>query len=247
MAGSDSAPISKASGLSEATAKSNAIPMAANCVSVCPPIKDMLRPGAYSVNNLDKMEAITQPLYSYQAYPAAGTTSLVFFQNPASGTITREDTNMELAGQIPAPQKFLIQGIGIDYSPALAPVTVGAATANGQTNDMYAILRRGIFNLVIGSKPYATFSPLKFAPARSYVRGDYGASNATTPAAALATKMDIANVDGDVWKPTPLLLEAGQNFRVEITFPGGAVPIPSADVAARIGVILYGTLYRPPQ
>lgn len=244
---SEGQPLLKSGSVGETIVKTAAAPLAANCVSVCAPSKDMLRPGAYAVNDINKMEAITQPIYSYQAYPAAGSTSLVFFQNPASGTVTREDTNMELAGQIPAPQKFLIQGIGIDYSPGLAPVTLGAASANSQTNDMYAIMRRGLFNLIIGSKTYATFAPLKFAPTRSWVRGDFGASNATTPAAALATKLDVARVEGDVWKPTPLLLEAGQNFRVELTWPGGAVPIPSADAAARIGVILYGTLYRPPQ
>src|SRR5262245_43971825 len=106
------------------------VPAPANCVPVCAPAKDMLTPGRFAVNDLDKMEAITQPLYSYQSYPAAGAATLVFFQNPASGTVTREDTNMELAGQLPAPQKFLIQGVGVDYLPGTTASRFGAQSAN---------------------------------------------------------------------------------------------------------------------
>lgn len=225
------------------------VPAPANVVLQCaPPDKEKwLRPGQFAVNDVDKMEAISQPLYSYQSYPAAGASTLVFFQTPASGTVTREDTNMELAGQLPAPQKFLIQGIGVDYLPGLAPQTLGAASANSHANDVYALLRRGYLSLVIGSKNYLNVSPLALLPPRSKVVAAGAASNATTAAPALSLQMSRAWADGDVFKINPLLLEASQNFRVEISFPGGAVAIPSADAAARIGVIFYGTLYRSPQ
>lgn len=223
------------------------VPAPANCVMTCPPSKDMLRPGQYVVNDLDKMEAITQPLYSYQSYPAAGANTLVFFQTPASGTVTREDTNMELAGQLPAPQKFLVQGIGIDYLPGIAPVSLGAASVNSQANDMFAVLRRGYLEFIIGTKPYVQVSPMKILPPRSRIRMDGLASNASTAAAAQSILGTIGAVEGDVFRPAPLLLEASQNFRVQITWPIGLVPIPSADANARIGVILYGTLYRSPQ
>lgn len=219
----------------------------ANCVPVCAPAKDMLRPGQFAVNELDKMEAITQPLYSYQAYPAAGAATLVFFQNPASGTVTREDTNMELAGQLPAPQKFLVQGIGIDFISGLPASTLGAASANSPANDMNAVLQRGYLSFIIGSKQYLNMTSMKSLPSRSYVRADAALSNATTPAAALASMLAFGFVDGDVFKPTPLLLEASQNFRVEISYPGGVVPVPSTNATSRIGVWLYGTLYRSPQ
>lgn len=237
----DTAPVQKNA------AAAVAPPIAANCISVCPPSKDMLRPGQFSVNSLDKMEAITQPLYSYQAYPAAGTPTLAFFQNQVGGAVTDEDTNMQLQGQLPAPQKFLIQGIGIDYLPGLAPARLGPDAVTSQVNDIYAIMRRGVFKLTIGSKDYSQFAPLKFAPPRSNIRADIAVSSQTTPAAALQTFVSLGYLDGDVFKPTPLLLEAGQNFRATISFPGGVVPIPSNDAAARIGVIFYGTLYRPPQ
>lgn len=224
------------------------VPAPANCVSVCAPQKDMLRPGAYSVNDLNKMEAISNPLYSYQSYPAAGATTLAFFVTPYGGATTIEDTNMTLAGQLPAPQKFLVQGIGIDYLPGSAPVTgprVDAATS--QLNDAFAILRRGELELTIGAKPYLQFGPLMAMPPRSHIDGLAAVTSTLTAGAATQTLMSVGYANGDVFKPAPLLLEAGQNFRVSINFPGGAVAIPSADASARIGVILYGTLYRSPQ
>jgi hypothetical protein len=72
-------------------------------------------------------------------------------------------------------------------------------------------------------------------------------ADATTPAAALQTMVQVGYADGPVFNPRPLLIPPSQNFSVTISFPAGAVAIPSADAAARIGVQLYGTLYRPAQ
>lgn len=223
------------------------VPVAANCVSVCPPQKDMLTPGRFSVNTLEQMEAITQPLYNYQAYPAAGVQNLVFFQNPVSGAVSPEDTNMQLAAQLPAPQKFLIQGIAVDYLSGTSASRFGAQSANGQLNDAFAILRRGLFTLTIGSKSYLQVSTLMALPPRAHIDGVAAVADATTAGANLQSMVQVGYSEGDVFKPTPLLLEAGQNFNVTLSWPGGVVAIPSADAAARIGVWLYGTLYRPPQ
>jgi hypothetical protein len=72
-------------------------------------------------------------------------------------------------------------------------------------------------------------------------------TSATTAAAALQTLMSNVYSEGDVFKPIPVLLEAGQNFKATVAFPAGVVALPSNDAAARIGVWLYGTLYRSPQ
>lgn len=233
--------------VAQASAPGNT-PAPANCIQVCPPSKDMVRPGRWSVNQTDMMECISQPLYSYQSYPAAGAATLTFFQTLATGSVTVEDTNMQAQGQLPAPQKFLIQGIGIDYLPGSSPIQGPRAdSAQSQANDFWAIMRRGELNLTIGSKPYLDMAPLMSLPVRAHINGALAMCSSTTPAAALQTVGSYAFSDGDVFKPIPLLLEASQNFRVTIGFPGGAVAIPSADASARIGVILYGSLYRPPQ
>lgn len=224
------------------------VPVPANMARVTPPGEWMLDPTKFAVNVPGQMEAITQPLYSYQAYPAAGSAQpLQFFQSVPVGAVTLEDTNMQLVGQLPAPQKFLIQGIAVDYLPGTGAARFGAESANGQLNDFYAVMRRGVLILTIGSKQYLQYTTMFGMPPRGHVNGVAAVTDATTAAANLQTMVQVGFSDGDVFKPIPLLIEASQNFSVAIAYPGGAVAIPSADAAARIGVILYGTLYRPAQ
>jgi len=221
----------------------------ANCAPVASPSLDMmLDPAKFAVNVAGMMEAITQPLFSYQAYPAVGTAgSLTFFQQQPTGTVTEEDTNMQLAGQLPAPQKFLIQGISVDYISGNAVAKHGAQVANGNLNDYYAVMKRGLLKLQIGSKNYLTQTSMLQLPQRSHIGGVAAVADATTAAAALQTMIQAGWSEGEVFRPRPLLIEASQNFDVKIFYPGGAVAIPSADAAARIGVTLWGTLYRPVQ
>lgn len=239
----------QAPGAAQLAAQAPGMPAPANCVRVCAPSADMWQnPGQWSVNMTPTMEAISQPLYSYQAYPPAGGSVFTFFQTPVTGAITAEDTNMQLAAQLPAPQKFLIQGIGIDFLSGLAPVEGPRVdSAISMANDFYAVMRRGVFNLTVGSKAYLDMAPLLSLPSRAHFQMAAAVDSATTPAAALQVLATAPWSEGDVFRPIPVLLEAGQNFKCTLGFPAGAVALPSADAAARVGVILYGTLYRSPQ
>lgn len=212
------------------------------------PLKD---PGAYKVNVPKTMEYIRQPLYSYQLYPAAGAVTLSFFQTPAGGSTTREFTNMELAAQLPSPQMFLIDGIGVDYLPGTTtglPVTGPRAdAATGALNDFYTIMRAGVLTMSIGAKQYFQMAPMLALPPRAHMDGVAAVATNLTSGASTQTIMQIGFSTGPVFKPVPLLLESSQNFSVTINYPGGAIATPSTDALAKIGVILYGTLYRPAQ
>lgn len=230
------------------TGQVHTLPMPANVARGPAPGAWMLDPAQFAVNVANQMEMVTQSLFHYQAYPAAGSAQpLQFFGVVPGGAVTPEDTNMQLAGQLPAPQKFLIQGIAIDYLPGTAAARFGAQSALGQIADFYAIGRRGLFTLTIGSKNYFTDTTIFGMPPRGHANGVAAVADATTAGAALQTFVSLGFSDGDVMKPVPLLIEASQNFSCSIAYPGGAVPIPSADAAARIGVRLYGQLYRPAQ
>lgn len=242
------------------TGQQQAVPIPANAGAVTPPTMDMMNPNwaqQFAVNVANMQEAITQPFYSFVPYPAAGTANpLQFFQNTPTGNITQEvgpggagtgGTNMQLQGQLPAGQSFLIQGIGIDYLPGIAAVRFGAESAASHLNDFAAIIKRGVLTLQIGSKNYLTMANLAQLPSRSHWNGTLAISDQTTPGAALQTFGSLAFADGPVFNPRPLLIPASQNFSVTIAYPGGAVAVPSADANAMIGVWLYGTLYRPVQ
>lgn len=226
----------------------NPVIVPANVAKVWAPAPDMLNPNTYDVNKYGEMEAITQPLYSYLPYVAAGPTQpLQFFGFVPGGTVTSEDTNMTLAGQLPAGQNFLLMGIGVDYLPGTAPGRFGAQSANNQINDIYAILRRGVLTLSIGTKPYLQLGPLLQLPVRSHINGVAAVADATTAGAALQTVIAAGFADGPVFTPEPLLIPTSQNFSATLAWPAGQIAIPSADAAARVGLQFYGTLFRSVQ
>lgn len=240
-------------GTNPTTGVEYSVPAPANVVAVPAPSMDMMNPAwaqQFAVNVAGMTEAITQPFYSYQTYPAAGTAgTLQFFQtvpgNPAA--VTAEDTNMQQPNIFPAPTSFLLQGIGVDFLPGLAASRFGAQSANNQLNDFYAVMSRGVLTLTIANKPYLQFSTMLGLPVRSHINGVAAASDQTTPAAAMQSQVAVGFADGPVFSPRPLLIPSMQNFNISISYPLGAVGVPSANATSRIGVWIYGTQYRPVQ
>lgn len=103
-------------------------------------------------------EAIWDQLYDTQVYPAAGIRTLTFF------TATNADktlSNMEAAGQLPAPQTLQIHNICADIYPDAAGLSNNvAATAVGNLDDSQKILfqARGTWTLTISNKQYGPYS-----------------------------------------------------------------------------------------
>lgn len=230
-----------------------AVPLPANVVGVPAPSMDMMNPQwaqQFAVNVAGMTEAITQPFYSYQNYPAAGTAGTLTFFNTVPGNpaaVTAEDTNMQQPNIFPAPTSFLLQGIGVDFLSGLAAARFGAASANGQLVDFYSAMSRGVLTLNIGNKPYLQFSTMLGLPPRSHIGGMAAAADATTAGANLQTMVQIGYSDGPVFSPRPLLIPSMQNFSITISYPLGAAALPSTNATSRIGVWIYGTQYRPVQ
>lgn len=217
-----------------------------HCVSICDP--DMIDPTRYRANKPGELEMITQPLYDYQNYPAAGVTSLTFFQNPiGQSSKTSEDTNLTIGGQLPNPQKFTITAVSIDFLSGLAPVTFGAQSAVSQLNDMWNVLSHGVLTILIMEKNYLRVAPLLQFPPRSHQDAAVAVTDQTTAAAASQTKAIQAWVDGPVFKINPIMLFPSQNFNVNLSFPNGLRTLPSADANTRIGIHLHGLDYRAVQ
>jgi hypothetical protein len=152
-----------------------------------PSLQDMVN---YSVNRAGQWERIKQGLYDTNLYPTAGQTQLNFFSAPvgfgtsvqqgnAASTKSIQDTNMTLAGQIPASQNVLIETIEVNVLPGSSaaaatfamvnPVAFNAAASAGTVfaaaSDAAAIYNSGALLLNVGSKNYLTEAPLsKFPP-----------------------------------------------------------------------------------
>lgn len=213
---------------------------------------------AYNVNR-DGWEAIRQSLYDSTSYAAAGVSQLSFFALPVGqgtgfggGAKTLSDTNMTLAGQMPANQEFLIQSLEVQFLPttptvaADMPAAFGAGAIANIVNDAYIFYRSGNLNLVIGSKSYLQEANLMRFPPKSFFDLHAALADATTAAANLQSRVAYATAHGRPYmvQPANLRLVSNQNFGVTLNWPEGLQAITNP---ARVRVILDGILYRRSQ
>lgn len=212
----------------------------------------------YSVNNTNLWEVIKQTMYDFQAYPAAGQTSLTYFQLPQGqgtgfngGTKTIMDTNMQIGGQISAMQAFLVQDIQIIFEPttptvaAQMPAVFGAQALAAIINDVYIFRRVGALQFNIGSKNYLTEAPLWKFPSKQNFTVEGALADVSTTGASLQSRIAFASMKGPTYRlsPADLLLEANQAFNVNLIWDAAqAITNP-----ARVGVVLDGLLYRASQ
>lgn len=205
------------------------------------------RLNANSVNRAGEQECVRQSLYDYQTYPVAGQTQLIFFQVPQgqSGK-TRFDTNMETAGSLPAPKRFLIECIEVQFYPGGVPSVFGAPAANTQVNDVYTVATSGWLDLFIGSKSYLTEAPIGRFPSTNRLAVQSAFADASTAAANLQSRTGYASLAGAPYRVEPnISLVSTQNFNVTLNWPT-AVALPSG-VNGRIGIVMKGLLYRNSQ
>lgn len=210
----------------------------------------------YDVNR-PGWEAIRQTLYDFTAYAAAGQTQLSFFALPVGqGGKTLSDTNLTLAGQLPANQEFLIQSIEVQFQPTVPavatqnPAVFGAEAIAQIVNDVYLVSRTGNLTMTIGSKPYLQEAPLGRFPGKTRMRVDTALSDVApaVPAPNLQSRVAFAYTEGRPYllSPANLRLVSSQNFSISLNWPEGVQALPSTN-PGRIGVILDGILYRRSQ
>lgn len=206
----------------------------------------------YAINRSQEYEVTRQTLYDFQTYASAGQTSLNFFQVPiGQGGKTIADTNMELAGNLPAPKYFLVESIEIYFFPADAPVSISNVSAllsviTNYANDTDAVAQSGSLDFFIGSKSYLQEAPLGRFPPKTRLQTTFGAAfqQKIAIAADEANQIvgDYAAMVGRPYflDPYKILLAPTQNFKVTMIWPA-AVSV-SAD--ARIGVVMDGALFK---
>ncbi len=197
----------------------------------------------YNVNRAGQAEGIAQPLYDYQAYGAGGQTSLTFFAQPiGQGGKTLDDTNMESAGQMPAPKEQLVTGIQVVFFPAGNPGSFGAQVAADNWNDAYSVFKSGHLNFFVGSKSYLQDAPVGKFSNDFRLAGAAAVSDASTAGANMQSMIDYASFAGPTYNISPVRLTSNQNFNVTLNW-NTAVALPSGN-PGRIGIILMGFQYR---
>jgi len=216
--------------------------MANNPIGI-PPLDELQY---YNPNRPDDVEGIAWSFYDSASYPAAGSTQLVFFQNPeGQNGKTLADTNMTNAGMLPSPQAFLVLGIQLFFFPGVRPSTLAAPGASAFVNDTYDFWTSNAWmSFSIGSKVYLQEAPLLKMPPPNGLAGFSAASDSTTPGTAHQFQIGYATAAGDPYEVNPpLLLPTTQNFKLSLNWPALA-PISAQ---AKIYCNLSGYLYRNSQ
>lgn len=207
-----------------------------------PSLEDLQK---YNVNRPGDMEGVRASLYDFQTYANAGTTQMTFFQVPiGQSSKTKYDTNMEVAGSLPSPKRFLVESIEVYFFPgkAIAYSAATAATRLSQADDVYTVAKSGWLDLFIGSKSYLTEAPIGRFPPTTGVK----TQNAVGVSTGGVQGYDYAVMGGQPYRmDPPILLVPTQNFNITLNWPS-AVALPSA-TDGRIGVVMKGILYRNSQ
>jgi hypothetical protein len=223
--------------------------------SLTPP--DLATFQKYGVNVQGVTDVIWQPLYDHLSYPAAGTSSLEFFQVQkgqgattapgASGAKSLNDTNMTLGGQLPQPQSHLTLGISFRLYPGVAPGEGAVTNANAGrfVNDVWNVFKAGAVEFIVGEKPRVQEAPLGKMGSQVSLGGFAAMSDQTTAAATLFSQVDYAYIRSPIYRIAASAIPWGQNFIVRVTYPA-LVTLPSA-AAMRIGCDLHGWLARAAQ
>lgn len=223
--------------------------------SLTPP--DLATFAKYGVNVQGVTDVIWQPLYDHLQYPAAGTSSLEFFQVQkgqgattapnATGAKSLSDTNMTLAGQLPQPQSHLSLGLSFRIYPGVAPGEGGVTNANAGrfVNDVWNVFRSGAVEFIVGEKPRIQEAPLGKMGSQVSLGGFASMADQTTAAASSFSQVDYAYIRSPIYRIAASAIPWGQNFIVRVSWPA-LVTLPSA-AAARIGCDIHGWLARAAQ
>lgn len=182
-------------------------------------------------------EAVPWVSYDTETYVSTATTELRFFQTTKA---TRELSNMELAGQYPAPQFFELYGIGLDI------LTPPQATALSASLDVWgAVFGTGtagqggpIATVSVSSKEQFQI-PLSFLHGSGGPMG-FGWSEAANAAASGAEWANNSLPDGGFPISGSILIPPTVGFSVVLDWPAAVTLSADRDLRA----YLYGTLHR---
>lgn len=175
-------------------------------------------------------EAIWHIAYDTKTYTSAATVLLNYFDATNVGNAFL--SNMEAAGQFPAPQVFDIHGVFADFWPVAAPVSTNAAVA-GSANDLLLLLLVGqpIWTFTLQQKKYGPY-PLGALHALAGVDTYFAGAPAAPGTTQYATNTGTPgwNYNGSITVPSQTSFQfqvqwtaaqtLSQNWLLKIAFSG---------------------------
>jgi hypothetical protein len=220
----------------------------------------------YGTANFREWQTLRFEFWSFQDYTAAGLISYNFFSTTAAGAITTFDTNMPKAnsfGQV----HFLIKAIHTRWSIANWDLTAWDGTdATTLVSDMIdGFCQAGYLRWTINNREFALIpKPFLYAPAADgqewhrnrvidAITLTEGTPNTLATLRSAPPYATLGRRENAYLMDPNILVEAEQNFNININFDRGVVPIIATTInndttnPLKIGVKLDGILFRPMQ
>jgi len=184
-------------------------------------------------------EIITQPLYDSADFTAASTGETRYFNNTIA-TVGLLRSNMELAGQLPAPRQLLVQNVSV------APWGTQAVTVASrlQVEDANLFIHQSFLVFTVSDKPYLRGPSVMF-PSGMGLDGFAATAVGGAPLEQHAVHSGMAHPSArfQVMRPGQLLKQ-NENFNVVLTVP---VALSGLTTTIRVYVVLWGAQLRAVQ
>lgn len=184
-------------------------------------------------------EIITQPLYDSADFTAASLGDTRFFNNTIA-TVGLLRSNMELAGQLPAPRQLLIQQVSV------APWGTQAVAVASRlvVEDANLFVHQSVLTLTVSDKPYLRGPSVMF-PSGMGLDGFAATAVGGAPLEQHAVHSGMAHPAArfSLLKPGQLLKQ-NENFNVTLNIP---VALAGLTTTIRVYVVLWGLQLRAVQ
>jgi len=193
----------------------------------------------YNSQFLAGKEVIDAALWDTLLYTSAATTQLIFF-NATRATL--DLSNMRVAGQLPAPEQFLVRAIRV-YFKNRPESSATAAAGNIEPNsveDIQLLIDNGACQLNIGQKDYGIY-PIHLIAAGGGVAGKLAVDNILVGGAAVSFGTNgRPHIKNTFTLAIPVLIKSSINFNVTLTWPAAVTLIRNVNIS----VVLDGDLVR---
>lgn len=184
-------------------------------------------------------EIITQPLYDSADFTAASLGDSRFFANTIA-TVGLLRTNMELAGQLPAPRQLLVQNVSVCPWGTQAV----AVASRLQVEDANLFVHQSVLTFTVSDKPYLRGPSVMF-PSGMGLDGFSATAVGGAPLEQHSVHSGMAHPSArfQVLKPGQLLKQ-NENFNVVLNIP---VALAGLTATIRVYVVLWGMQLRAVQ
>jgi len=211
-------------------------------------------PNANMAQSQTQLQYSPAYLYHYIQWSAAsgvGALNYVFFGGAVGNNgLTAEDTNMLQPNNVGAGNSFQVTQIYVDLKLGVAYTSTAAEAGLVATNaldDYLSIMNRGVFQMNVNNVPQIGngIGPLKYLASPVNIMAMSAVSTGSGDTTSVQFAAPYASQSGYNCENDRFTFNDQTPFAANISFPSGAVTLPSANNTTKIGVVLKGYWWRP--